>query len=47
MHHTIGPYSLAAAIFPYLALGFIWTKRAIFRRRYRRQAEAMRTAADS
>ena len=40
-HHSIGPYSLAAAIFPYLALGYIWTKRAILRRRYRAQAEAM------
>lgn len=40
-HHSIGPYSLAAAIFPYLALGYIWTKRAILRRRYRAQEEAM------
>lgn len=38
--HSMGPYSLAAAVFPYVSLGFIYAKRAILRARYRREAEA-------
>ncbi len=41
MHHSMGPYSLAAAVFPYLAVGFLYAKRAILRRRYRRMAEEL------
>lgn len=34
MKHSMGPYSVAAAAFPYLAVGFLYIKRAILRRRY-------------
>ncbi|MBW3661122.1 MAG: hypothetical protein KY397_05760 [Gemmatimonadetes bacterium] len=41
MQHSMGPYSVAAAVFPYLAVGFLYVKRAILRRRYRRIAEEL------
>ncbi|MGH7557686.1 MAG: alginate export family protein [Gemmatimonadota bacterium] len=40
MHHSMGPYSVAASVFPYVSVGFLYIKRAILRRRYRREAEA-------
>lgn len=42
--HSMGPWSLAAAVFPYLAVGFLYVKRAILKRRYRRQAAELAMA---
>jgi len=36
--HAMGPWSLTAALFPYVAVGFLYGKRWILKRRYRQQA---------
>lgn len=38
MTHSVGPLSVAAAVFPYLAVGALYLRRAVLRRRYRLEA---------
>lgn len=47
MQHSMGPWSVAAAIFPYVAVAFIYIKRAILVRRYRRMAEELARTGNS
>lgn len=47
MQHSLGPWSVAAAIFPYVAVAFIYIKRAILVRRYRRLAIELARSVDA
>ena len=44
MGHSMGRWSVAAGVFPYVAIGFLYLKRAILKRRYRREAELLAAA---
>jgi hypothetical protein len=45
MNHSIGPYTVAAAAFPFVAAAFLYIKAAMLRRRCRREALVSTKAA--